>query len=142
MGSYRQKISDPEPRGERVAKWIEAHMAATGVSVPELAFRLRTDKRDLQRLLRDRSCGHRLEGALAAYFGWDFVEDVFTPAIGAGPITAREALLAARQAEVVALHARIERERQVRAMALAAHRKARAGRFSVGRGHGTTVVAP
>lgn len=102
-------------RGERVAGWVEDYMAAHGdLTVSELAFRLHADKRDLRRLLQDRSCGWRLEDSLAAYFGWDFVEAVFTPAVGADPLTAREIELAQHQAQAAAMHARILRERAAR----------------------------
>lgn len=102
-------------RGERVAAWVEAQMQATGLSVGELAFAARVDKRDLRRLLNERSCGHRLEDDLAAHFGWAFTEAVMTPVHGADPITARERELAQRLSRAAALHERVERDRAVRA---------------------------
>lgn len=104
-------------RGERVAVWVQHHMDMSGVSLCELAFRIKADKRDLRRLLTEASCGHRLEDCLAAYFGWDFVEAVMTPAIGADPITARERELEARRAQAAAIHARLERDRAARSFA-------------------------
>ena len=98
-------------RGERVAGWVEAHMRSTGLTVPELAFRARVDKRDLRRLLNDRSCGSRLEDALADLFGWEFVDAVMAPAVGGDRLSMLERDLAQREAEAAAVHARIERER-------------------------------
>lgn len=108
--------SDQLPsRGQRVAAWVEAHMRATGISVSELAFKAQVDKRDLRRLLSEpHSCGWRLEDDLAALFGWDFIEAVMTPVIGADPVTAKEREIEARLAEAAALHTRLEREREVR----------------------------
>lgn len=122
-GFMDQKVTFPD-RGERVALWVEKHMQTAGLGLTELAFRVGADKRDLQRLLRERSCGHRLEDRLAAHFRWDFVEQVMTPVIGADPLTAREAELETRMAEAAAIHARLERERAVRA----AHGPGDAGR--------------
>ena len=109
--------NDRLPRGERVAAWVEDHMRLTGSGVGEVAFRIKADKRDVRRLLADRSCGPRLEDALAAYFGWDFIEDVMTPVVGADPLTAREIELETRRAQAAAVHARLERERVARAAA-------------------------
>jgi len=102
-------------RGERIATWVEAHMAAHGLSVGELAFKVRADKRDIRRLLHERSCGPRLNDDLERVFGWDFIEQVATPVVGADPVTARERDLERRQAEVSAIHARLIRERNARA---------------------------
>lgn len=89
---------------------MQAH---PGLSQGELAFRLRVDKRDMQRLLRDRSCGWRLEDALAAYFGDDMVEAVFAPVIGTGP-SRRQIELDRERAELNARHERLQRDRQAR----------------------------
>lgn len=116
VGFIREKHTLPG-RGERVAAWVEDYMRATGRTASEVAFLAKVDKRDLQRLLAQKSCGHRLEDDLAACFGWNFVESVMTPVIGADPISAREAELATKLAEAAAIHARLERERAARAAA-------------------------
>lgn len=110
VGYTFQKVSVPA-RGERVAGYVEAYLRAhPGLSPGELAFRLRADKRDLQRLLRDRSCGPRLEDALAAYFGRDFGEAVFGALWGDGP-SIREKELDRERAEMAARRERLERLR-------------------------------
>ena len=81
MGFSNKKTTLPEGRGERVAAWVEDYIRVQKCSVSEVAFRIRQDKRDLHRLIDTRSCGHRLEDALAAYFGWPFVEAVMAPVI-------------------------------------------------------------
>lgn len=111
MGITNQKVSEPEPRGERVAKYVEDYLDVhKGLSLGELSFRLKVDKRDLQRLIRDRSCGWRLEDALAAYFGDDFVEAIFRDIVGSGPAQ-RERELERERAEIAARRERLERER-------------------------------
>lgn len=94
-------------------------MADNGLSIGELAFKVRADKRDIRRLLHDRSCGPRLNDALEETFAWDFIEQVATPVVGADPITAREREVEKRLSQAAALHARVEREREVRARAQA-----------------------
>ena len=107
--------SDRYPaRGERIAAWVDNYMKANGLSLGELAFRVKADKRDLRRLLNERSCGPRLNDALEEAFEWDFIEQVATPVVGADPIAARERALERRLAEAAALHARVEREHAVR----------------------------
>lgn len=113
MGFHDQSDSVPG-RGARVAGWVENYMQRRGLSLGELAFQTRVDKRDLRRLLNDRSCGWRLEDALASLFGWDFIEAVMTPVVGADPLQARERELEQRLAEAAALHARLEREHAAR----------------------------
>jgi hypothetical protein len=113
VGITNQNSNVPA-RGERVAAYVADYLEArAGLSLGELAFRLNADKRDLQRLLRDRSCGWRLEDALAAYFGDDFVDAVFRPVIGAGP-SLREIELERERIEIAARKARLERERAER----------------------------
>lgn len=127
MGITRQKVGEPAPRGERVAKYVEDYVEAhKGLSLGELAFRLRADKRDLQRLVRDRSCGWRLEDALAAYFGDDFVDAVFRPIIGAGP-SIRERELERERIEIAARRERLEKERADRRAQAAAVRRVVSG---------------
>ena len=103
MGFSSQKTTLPDHRGERVAAWVEDYIRVQRSSVSEVAFRIRQDKRDLQRLLDIRSCGHRLEDALAAYFGWPFVEAVMAPVID----TTIEAEIAKERAEIAAREDRI-----------------------------------
>lgn len=113
MGITNQSDNVPA-RGERVARYLQAYFDAhKGLSVGELAFRLRADKRDIGRLLRDRSCGWRLEDSLAAYFGPDFVDAVFAPVIGDGP-SIRERELERERAEINARNERLERAREAR----------------------------
>lgn len=109
-----RKVTEPDSRGERVATYVSDYMdCQRGLSVPELAFRLRADKRDLQRLLRERSCGWRLEDKLAGYFGDDFVEHVFRPVIGTGP-SRRQKELDRERAEITARAERLQRDREAR----------------------------
>lgn len=104
--------SDSFPgRGERVAAWVDDYMALHKLALGELAFRIRADKRDLRRLLNERTCGSRLEDALAAYFGWQFIEAVFTPVVGADPVTALEREIERERAEIAAREERLERLR-------------------------------
>lgn len=98
-------------RGERVASYVEDYLNYHGgLSLGELAFRLKADKRDLQRLIRDRSVGHALEDALAAYFGRDFGEAVFGDLWGNGA-SKRERELERERAELAARRERLERRR-------------------------------
>lgn len=105
MGFSREKHTVPERRGERVAHWVESYIEAQGCSLSEVAFRVRQDKRDLERLLSQRSCGHRLEDAMAAYFGWPFVEAVMAPVID----SSIEAEIAKERAEIAAREERLSR---------------------------------
>lgn len=116
LGITVQNDSKPS-RGERIARWVEDYMAEHGLGVGEIAFRVKADKRDVRRLLSDRSCGPRLNDDLEAAFGWDFVEQVATPVIGADPITAREQAIEQRLSQAAALHALVERDRAVRTAA-------------------------
>lgn len=98
-------------RGERVADYVSAYLRThPGLSLGELAFALRADKRDLRRLLDLKSVGWRLEDQLAAYFGDDFVEAVFRPVIGDGP-SRRQKELDRERAEIAARAERIARDR-------------------------------
>lgn len=111
MTGFTVRNATVPARGERVATYLESYMAAHhGLSVGELSFRLKADKRDLRRLLQDRSCGWRLEDALAAYFGPDFVDAVFAPVLGHGP-SIREQELERERAELSARRHRLEQIR-------------------------------
>lgn len=114
LGITVRSDSKPAPRGERIAAWVEDYMAARGLGIGELAFRVGADKRDIRRLLNERSCGPRLNDDLEAAFQWDFIEAVATPVVGADPITAREKAIEQRLAQAAALHAHVERDRAVR----------------------------
>lgn len=108
---FTDKNDTVPARGERVALYIEAYLRThPGLSLGELAFRLRADKRDLRRLLDQRSVGHRLEENIAAYFGDDFVEHVWRPVVGDGP-SRRERELERERAEIAARRERLERDR-------------------------------
>lgn len=138
LGFSDRRVNLPA-RGVRVALWVSAQLKNRGMTVSELAFAARVDKRDLQRLLRDHSCGSRLEDDLAAYFGWDFTEAVMTPVHGADPTTAREKELHERLSQAAALHARVERDRALRTaaaprLALVAREPAVQGASTGGRG--------
>ena len=105
VGFSGNKTTIPQHRGERVAHWVDDYIQAQKCSVAEVAFRIRQDRRDLQRLLDTKSCGHRLEDALAAYFGWPFVEAVMAPVIE----TSIEAEIAKERAEIAAREERLAR---------------------------------
>ena len=105
MGFSGEKATFSEHRGSRVARWVEDYIRAQKCSVAEVAFRIRQDRRDVQRLLDTHSCGHRLEDALAAYFGWPFVDAVMAPVID----TSIEAEIARERAEIAAREERIAR---------------------------------
>ena len=110
MGFSAKETTLPDHRGARVARWVEDYIAVQKCSVAEVAFRIRQDRRDVQRLLDTRSCGHRLEDALAAYFGWPFVEAVMAPVID----TTIEAEIARERAEIAAREERLARLERAR----------------------------
>ena len=105
MGFAGEKTTVPAHRGQRVAAWVRDYLGAQKCSVAELAFRVRQDRRDVQRLLDTESCGHRLEDALAAYFGWPFVRAVMAPVVD----TSIEAEIAREKAEIAAREERLAR---------------------------------
>lgn len=105
LGTYQRETTIPAHRGQRVAAWVEDYLAAQKCSVAELAFRIRQDRRDVQRLLDVKSCGHRLEDALAAYFGWLFVRAIMAPVIDNNI----EAEIAREKAEIAAREDRLAR---------------------------------
>jgi hypothetical protein len=115
MGNYEQKVSEPEPRGERVAAYVEHYLNShKGLSLGELAFRLKADKRDMQRLIRDRSCGWKLEDRIAAYFGDDFIDHAIRrPLLGDGP-SIRELELDNERADIARRNLDLERARAAR----------------------------
>lgn len=128
MGRIDRNSNVPT-RGERVAAFVEDYLAVhKGLSLGELAFRLKADKRDLQRLVRDRSVGHNLEDNLHAYFGRIFGEAIYGDLWGAGP-SKRERELELEKANLAARRERLEREReadrQARAVAAEADRDRR-----------------
>jgi hypothetical protein len=96
--------------GLRVARWLKAR----SVKPADLVQRAGLDKRSAASVLEGH-CGPRAWDALSAAFGWDMIEAVMAPVVGADPIAAREAELEARLAAAAALHARLERERTARA---------------------------
>jgi hypothetical protein len=97
--------------GERAAEFVETYLREhPGLSSGELAFRLKADKRDLRRLLNDKSIGKPLEERLHAYFGRIFGEAVYGCLWGDGP-SAREQELAQERANIAARRERLERER-------------------------------
>lgn len=105
LGFSREKTTVPAHRGERIAAWLRARIKAEKVSAAEIAFRIQQDRRDVQRLLDTNSCGHRLDDALAAHFGWPFVRAVMAAVID----NALEAEIARERAEIAAREARLAR---------------------------------
>lgn len=111
MGFTHQKVTVPG-KGERCAVYVESYLAAhPGLSLGELSFRIHADKRDLQRLLRDRSIGHALEDALHAYFGRDVGEAIYGDLWGRGA-SKREKELSHEVAQLAARRERLERLRE------------------------------
>jgi hypothetical protein len=110
LGFSVNKTTVPAHRGERVAAWVNDYMNAQRCSVAELAFRINQDRRDLQRLIDTKSCGHRLEDALAGFFGWPFVEAVMAPVID----SSIEAEIAKERAEIAAREERLARLERAR----------------------------
>lgn len=107
--------SDRVPsRGERIATWVQDHMQKAGVGIGELAFRIGVDKRDLRRLLNEKSCGPRLNDALEAAFQHDFMDAVAAPLIGGDRIAALEREIASERAKIAAMDRRLEREKAAR----------------------------
>lgn len=114
--------------GRRVAPRLRADMEALGVSAKELALLIKAwarqdpanrealDFRTIQNAMAG-TCALETYFALSGYFGWEFAEEILTPVIGSDPITAREAELERHQAQVAAIHARLERERSARSAA-------------------------
>ena len=110
LGFSVKETTLPGHRGERVAAWVSDYMRVQRCSVAELAFRIAQDRRDLQRLIDTKSCGHRLEDALAGYFGWPFVEAVMAPVID----SSIEAEIAKERAEIAAREERLARLERAR----------------------------
>lgn len=111
MTARIDRNSNSRTRGERVAAFVEDHLRShPGLTLSELAFRLKAEKRDVQRLIRDRSVGFALEDALAAYFGRIFGEAVFGDLWGTGA-SKRERELERERAELAARRERLERLR-------------------------------
>lgn len=134
-GFIDQKHNVPG-RGERVAQFVRDYLKAQpGLSAPELAMRLQTDKRDVERLLRDKSIGHRLEDKLAAYFGQVFIDALFPPEHFGGR-SIRERELARELAELEARNVRLERDRETRRAAATAVRDGRGLAAHQGRASG------
>lgn len=120
MGITYQTVSKPEPLGERAATFVENYLAKhQGLALGELAFRLKADKRDLQRLVRDRSMGPRLLDNLAAYFGDLFIDAVIRDPLLPSGRSIREAELERERAELAARRERVERDRADRRAGLA-----------------------
>lgn len=111
MAARIDRNSNVPPRGERVAAFVDDYLSKhAGLSLGELAFRLKAEKRDLQRLLRDRSVGPNLEDALAAYFGPIFGYAIWGDLWGSGP-SKREKELERERVELAARRERLERHR-------------------------------
>lgn len=119
MVGFAEKTHTLPGRGERVAGFVKDYLKAhPGLTPSELCVRLQIDKRDLERLLRDKSVGHRLEDKLAAYFGQLFIDALFPPEMF-GKRSIRERELATELAELSARNERLEKERAERRLAQA-----------------------
>lgn len=119
MAGFTDRNSNLPGRGDRVATFVEDYLRVhPGLTQSELSVRLRVDKRDIQRLIRDRSVGHRLEDALAGYFGQLFIDALFPPEHFGGR-SIRERELAQELSELSARNQRLERERAERRLAQA-----------------------
>jgi len=115
MGYTFETVTEPEPLGERCAAYVEAYLAKhRGLSAGELAFRLKVDKRDLNRLLRDRSIGPRMQDRLGAYFGDPFIDAVHRDPLLPDGRSIREDELERERAELAARRERLERDRAAR----------------------------
>lgn len=111
MGFINQNSNVPA-KGERIAAFVDDYLNKhKGLSLGELAFRIKADKRDLQRLVRDRSVGHALEDNLHQYFGAIFGAAIYGDLWGSGP-SKREQELERERAEMAALRERLERDRE------------------------------
>ena len=95
--------------GERVAEWARERK----LTAKEVALAARLDLRTARSVL-EGSCGVRAFDGLARAYGWDFLEHVMTPAVGADPITAREREIEHEKREIAAREARLDRLRQAR----------------------------
>lgn len=114
--------------GRRVAPRLRAEMDAMGATAKELALLIQAwarkdpanrqsiDYRTIQNAMAG-TCALETYFSLSGYFGWDFIEEVQTPVVGADPPTFREAELARNQAQVAAIHARLQRDRAARSSA-------------------------
>lgn len=144
--------------GRRVAPALRAEMEARGATAKELADEIKlwarhdpihrqaVDYRTIQKAM-DGQCALETFFTLAGFFGWDFGEQVLTPVIGADPLTAREVELEQRLASAAALHARVERDRALRAaaapaLALVARAPAVPGARTGGESRSFTTPAP
>lgn len=114
MAGFTDRNLTVPGRGERVASFVESYLRLhPGLTPGELCVCLKADKRDLERLLRDRSVGHRLEDRLAEYFGQIFIDALFPPEHFGGRAV-RERELLRELAEIEARNRRAERERAER----------------------------
>ena len=111
-----ETVTKPEqPLGERCAAYVESYLATHhGLSAGELAFRLKVDKRDLNRLIRERSIGPRMLDRLAAYWGDDFIDTVIRAPLVPSGRSIREEELERERAEIAARRERLERDRAAR----------------------------
>lgn len=93
----------------RVEDWLRQHK----LNAKEIAVSADLDVRTAKSVL-EGNCSFATFGALSAAFGWDFIEYVMTPVVGADPITQRERELHEQLENAAALQARLERARAVR----------------------------
>lgn len=143
--------------GRRVAPLLVAEMDERGISAKELAQQINMwaaldpanrqplDYRTIQNATAG-SCGLETYFTLSGFFGWDFIEEVQTPVVGADPISAREAALVRHQAQVAAIHARLQRERAARSASADLRRgpalRSLQGRRGAGTGASQGLVSP
>jgi hypothetical protein len=98
------------PRGERIAAWVEQYMQRHGLNVGELAFKVGADKRDVRRLLNEKSCGPRLNDLLEWAFGHEFVDAVALATAG-DRIASLEREIAHERARMAARESQLAREK-------------------------------
>lgn len=121
-----ERKSQPVRGARRVAPHLRAEMKARGVTAKELAMQIATwarqdpanrqaiDFRTIQNAADGTACAFETYLTLGGFLGWDFIEIVQTPVVGADPQTARERELERHLAQAAALHARVERDRAIR----------------------------
>lgn len=92
--------------GERIALWAKARNLGT----KEIAMKARLDVRTARAVL-EGGAGGQVFDRLSEAYGWDFIEHVMTPVVGADPITAREREIEHERREIAAREARLQRLR-------------------------------
>lgn len=100
---------------------VRDFLTTLGLTEKELSMRVGIDLRTA-RSAKEGSCGPHTFDAMSRAFGWDFIEFVMTPVVGADPITAREREIENERKEIAAREARLDRARAARRMPVAEDR--------------------